>query len=827
MRTMVTATAMRRSGLPKTLRHRGLFFGTIAAGVILLLLLTAGVLPALAGESAASAASESEAESNISESTPLPTVGLVAGESRLLRVNDLKRVAVADPSVADVVVASTGEVLLIGKAPGTTTLHVWEKDTVQAYLLRVFVDTSATEKELSALIDRPGVSVKVVRDTIILEGTVANAAERDRARRLAEAFFGRVVDLLAVPDSPPSPPPDVMAAEAIADPDIKVSLVGAKIVLEGTVSSQFAKERAVALAGAFGREVVDLIVVQPPKREAPAGTSGAQAAGDQTAGAGKASSTPDAKDIAAAIGDEGVGVRQIGGTFFLEGTVDDEFRAVRAEKIASALAPRVVNLVRVVPPSPPEVGPKEQPEKPALVLQAEEEAKKAREEAAAAARARDEALAKLDAAAKAAADREALLAKVKPFLPDGVTLTLIDGRLVASGTVESAAAKAEAEQLLRAFFPDAVLLIGVREAVAPAPQSAQPPAPPEPAPKPSTPTPALSPELMPYVEQAVQAASGASKISIADSAGRLVLTGKHPNSQAQARVRQAVEAFGAPVLDLTTVERPAQVLLQVEMVEITRDGMDRLGISWGSNVGGVFEENQIMFTVPLPPAPNAGIPQPLGSLEARLDALAKDGKARLLAAPSLVTLDGKEAEFLAGGEIPVAIPDKDRVTVYWKEYGVKLKMLPTLGEPGYITVHARPEVSTLDWANGAKIDVATLPALKTRRVETEVRLKEGQTLVIGGLITSEESQWVTKLPVLGDLPVLGTLFKSNNFQRNETQLIVFVTPRVVADGESPSADELTRPTVPGALSLDGAPGVAPGQRALDGQTPIGPTTKGR
>lgn len=769
----------------------------MAAVILLLLLLSAPVVQAEGAPEAPGASDTPGLKTNISDSAPLPTVGLMTGESRLLRVDDLKRVAVADPAVADVVVASTGEVLLVGKAPGATTLHVWQKNTVQAYLVRVFVDNSATEKELSTLIDRPQVTVKVVRDTVILDGVIATMAERERAQMLAQAFFGRVVNLLRLPDSPSPPAPDLLAAQAIADPAIRVNLVGSKLALEGTVSSQFARDRAVALAGAFGREVVDLVAVRPP------------------AAAEKVPPTPDAQDIALAVGDDGVSVREIGGTFFLEGTVGDEFRVTRAEKIASALAPRVVNLLRVVAPKPePEA--KAEPAEPVAALEAkvteevkaraeaEEAARLAREEAATAARARDEAQAKLDAAARALSDREALLGKVKPFLPDGAIPTLVDGRLVVTGTVGSTAGKAQAEQVLRAFFPDAVVMLAVAE---PPPEPPTPPPPPAQASQPMASRaepvikPALPPDLMSYVDKAVKAASAASRVNISDRAGRLVLTGTHPNAAAQARVKQAVEAFGAPVLDLTAVDRPAQVLLQVEMAEVTREGMDRLGINWGSYVGGVLEENQMIFTIPLPPAPNAGYPQPMTPLAARVDALAKDGKARLLAAPSLLTLDGKEAEFLAGGEIPVAVPDKDKITVYWKEYGVKLKMLPTVGEPGFINVHVRPEVSTLDWANGAKINLATLPALKTRRVETDVRLEEGQTLVIGGLITNEQAQWVTKLPVLGDLPVLGLLFRSSNFQRNETQLLVFVTPRILADGEGPMAEDLTRPTVPEALPL--------------------------
>jgi pilus assembly protein CpaC len=166
-----------------------------------------------------------------------------------------------------------------------------------------------------------------------------------------------------------------------------------------------------------------------------------------------------------------------------------------------------------------------------------------------------------------------------------------------------------------------------------------------------------------------------------------------------------------------------------------------------------------------------------------LKALEKKGVVNTLAEPTLVAISGNEAKFLAGGEIPVPIVQPTggtaQVTIEWKEFGVALTFTPTVVDSGVVSLKVEPEVSTLDWDNGVTLGGFRIPALRTRRATSTVELEDGQTLVVAGLITSEDIKTVSKFPILGDIPIIGALFKSTNFVKNETELVLLVTPKVV------------------------------------------------
>lgn len=281
----------------------------------------------------------------------------------------------------------------------------------------------------------------------------------------------------------------------------------------------------------------------------------------------------------------------------------------------------------------------------------------------------------------------------------------------------------------------------------------------------------------------------------------LLVDGTVPDQAAAERAKIIAEALGtglagkvAVTLRVKPVD-PPQVLLQVQVLEIATDSLNQLGITWGGYTS-TSDGNSRYFDAGVSWVGELAINGSWGRLSeiiGHVDAMLKEGSAKLLAAPSILTRSGKQAEFLAGGEFPVVVLNKDQYTIYWKDYGVKLAMLPEVQEDGVILVHLKPEVSTLDWANGAKLSSGIFPALKTRRAEADVRLRDGATLVIGGLLRNEDAINSTGLPLLSKLPIIGQLFASKGFQQGKTQLVFFVTPRLVRDDESPTAGEVAAP----------------------------------
>jgi pilus assembly protein CpaC len=166
-----------------------------------------------------------------------------------------------------------------------------------------------------------------------------------------------------------------------------------------------------------------------------------------------------------------------------------------------------------------------------------------------------------------------------------------------------------------------------------------------------------------------------------------------------------------------------------------------------------------------------------------IDALKEEGLLKVMAEPTLITLSGKTAHFLAGGEFPVPVPQSGvaglTITVEYKPFGVALSFTPTVLSNKKISMQVAPEVSDLDFSNAIQISGFVVPSIATRRVATVIELNDGQSFAIAGLRKDDVRQIVSKYPVLGDIPVLGSLFRSSSFQKNETELIVIVTPHLV------------------------------------------------
>ena len=152
----------------------------------------------------------------------------------------------------------------------------------------------------------------------------------------------------------------------------------------------------------------------------------------------------------------------------------------------------------------------------------------------------------------------------------------------------------------------------------------------------------------------------------------------------------------------------------------------------------------------------------------------------MLAKPTLVALSGQEAAFLAGGEFPIPVPQAFGVlTIQFKKFGVGLTFSPTVLSNRHINMTVAPEVSELDFSNALRVSGFTIPAITTRRASTVIELADGQSFAIGGLLRDNVRESVKKFPVLGDIPILGALFRSSSFQKNETELVIIVTPHLV------------------------------------------------
>lgn len=256
------------------------------------------------------------------------------------------------------------------------------------------------------------------------------------------------------------------------------------------------------------------------------------------------------------------------------------------------------------------------------------------------------------------------------------------------------------------------------------------------------------------------------------------------------------------IINRLSVNAPVQVNLRVRVAEINRDVEKQLGIDWSvlMEAGG----QAFLFSTLNPfvavgtQQDTIGVNTQVGSWDINLflDVLEQEGMVSLLAEPNLTALTGETASFLAGGEFPILVPQGDnRVTVEFKKFGVSLAFTPTILGRDRINLHVRPEVSQLSLEGSVILplgfdNTVVVQGLKTRRAETTVELGSGQSFAIAGLLNNDSAHDIKKLPGLGDIPILGRLFTSDRFQRNESELVIIVTPFIV----QPTSQRLAVPT---------------------------------
>ncbi|MGB9058439.1 MAG: type II and III secretion system protein family protein [Pseudolabrys sp.] len=294
--------------------------------------------------------------------------------------------------------------------------------------------------------------------------------------------------------------------------------------------------------------------------------------------------------------------------------------------------------------------------------------------------------------------------------------------------------------------------------------------------------------------------------------GRIMLSGEIADAATLDKAVTIARQFGPEIINTVSVMSPQQVMLEVRFIEISRTAGRELGVQWNrfgensiTNIGNRASANNLPVSAATEAA--AGVlsgASPFGFLIARIvangatadvliNALEQKGIARSLAEPNLVALSGDTASFLAGGEYPIPVAGSfGQVTVDYKKYGVGLAFTPTVLGRGLINMKIEPEVSQIDTTHTISVsNGVAVPALTVRRASTTVELRDGQSFVIGGLLQSDNKNAIEQLPWLGSIPVLGVLFSSKSFQKNETDLAIIVTPHLVRPARP--GDEIKTP----------------------------------
>ena len=283
--------------------------------------------------------------------------------------------------------------------------------------------------------------------------------------------------------------------------------------------------------------------------------------------------------------------------------------------------------------------------------------------------------------------------------------------------------------------------------------------------------------------RSIKAALPSSNVKVSAINGRVHLSGSISDIVSKQKLLDIVAQDGSPsIVDTMTLEGGQQVNLEVRILEARRDAGRELGIAWGGSVGGVdvnvnntTEGGFASFVTNI-------ISGGLGlDLNVTINALENKGLVRTLAEPNLTTLSGIGASFLAGGQIPIRVADKDgNIALEYKDFGVRLVFTPVVLDGDRIQIHMAPEVSGI-----GGVTAGGDPVFNTRNLDATVELRDGQSFSVAGLLQSGTEMSQDQLPWLGDVPILGSLFKSSSFQKHDTELVVIVTPRLV------------RPAVPG------------------------------
>ncbi|HUR37730.1 MAG TPA: pilus assembly protein N-terminal domain-containing protein [Terriglobales bacterium] len=304
------------------------------------------------------------------------------------------------------------------------------------------------------------------------------------------------------------------------------------------------------------------------------------------------------------------------------------------------------------------------------------------------------------------------------------------------------------------------------------------------------------------------------KIDVSASRSAIVLSGHVSSKEVAEHAGMIASAYSKNVVNVLTFGPVGAqaVLLEVRFAEVNRVALTQLGINFLStgagNTPGTVSTGQFG---PPPPvdltgvigAPTGGFTTSIPGIEvlnifffrpdlnlgATIRALQQKNVLQVLAEPNLIAVNGKEASFLAGGEFPVPIVQgtgiSQAISVQFKEFGVRLSFIPVIMPNGNIHLTVKPEVSALDFANGVRLGGFQIPALSTRRAATELEMRDGQSFVIAGLMDNRIGDEMSKIPFLGDIPILGNFFKSKSLRKTNNELMVLVTARRISPSDQP------------------------------------------
>ncbi|WP_373020451.1 type II and III secretion system protein family protein [Thiomicrorhabdus sp.] len=312
----------------------------------------------------------------------------------------------------------------------------------------------------------------------------------------------------------------------------------------------------------------------------------------------------------------------------------------------------------------------------------------------------------------------------------------------------------------------------------------------------------------------LQSEESAGSLSIQPLAGNymVLLSGEVPNKAQKKRIHSVISALGLSVVNMVKVNGPQQVKLSVRVAEVVKGNPFRSGASildrrdrfnlvsagvLGSTMDFLLDLDSNLSKATLPVAHQdafqIGIQPSGGNLFGVLSILEGNKLARVLAKPELIVQSGETADFLVGGEVPIpTAQNQDTITVTYKEFGVRLRFSPVITESGDIQMTVAPEISNIDESAGAQTGSIVVPGFRSRRANTTITLAPGQSFVIGGLIQDTLRSSVSKVPFLGDIPIIGSLFRSTSYEKDQSELAILVTPTFVEPIEKG-----TKVTLPG------------------------------
>jgi len=310
----------------------------------------------------------------------------------------------------------------------------------------------------------------------------------------------------------------------------------------------------------------------------------------------------------------------------------------------------------------------------------------------------------------------------------------------------------------------------------------------------------VSPDLSQLREQLHKILPDEKDISVTATHDHVTLSGTISNLARQSRALEIAEPYAPKkVVNLLQVGGAQQVMLEVRVAEMDRNLIRRIGVNMaGVDQAGNFGVTALNSITDLTGSGTAGAGGPLSQLVSGavnalvrfqtgditwtgfIDALKQEDVIKILAKPTLVAVSGQEAQFLSGGEFPFPVPQAFGViTIQYKKFGVGLSFTPTVLTNNRISMAVSPEVSELDFTNSLPVGGFNIPTIATRRATTVVELADGQSFAIAGLLRDNVRETVAKFPVLGDIPVLGALFRSSRYTKNQTELVIIVTPHYV------------------------------------------------